>query len=261
MMLRPVALALALSAVALTTSACKDKDKGGAGGAGSASAGGSAGAGSSAPEAKAAPAPAADVTIDQFVAKGPPAACKTIASCKNDKVKVVATMPVMLIAGFGTMDKPELQKDMKAVDTTMKADKRFTPNESECTTLSGIALKVLGIDGEALKAKVGKTVSYDPKKGAACLEALAKSPDACATESKLATEPKMKEMEAFDKELKPAMEAFLKPCEGVIEGLVDEGGACDTDVECKGKGAKCKAAGAKPKDPKATKPKTCTAKK
>lgn len=260
MKLRLAALAFSLSAVAVVTPGCKDKGgAGGAGGAGSASAGASAAA-SAAPEVKA--SPAADVTVDQFVSKGPPAACKTITSCKNDKVKVVATMPIMLIAGFGTLDKPELGKELKAVDTAMKADKRFTPNESECTTMAGIAMKVLGIDGEAMKAKVGKTISYDPKKGAACLEALAKAPDACATETKLPAEPKMKEMESFDKELKPTMDAYLKPCEGVIEGMVDEGGACESDVECKGKGAKCKAAGgAKPKDPKAAKPKTCTAKR
>ncbi|MBX3188596.1 MAG: hypothetical protein KF819_16385 [Labilithrix sp.] len=268
MKLRLAALALSLSAVVVVTSSCKDKESAAdakEGGAGSAAPEGSAAASavaSAAPEAKA--SPAQDVTIDQFVAKGPPAACKTITSCKNDKVKVVVTMPIMLVAGFGTLDKPELGKELKAVDTSMKAEKRFTPSESECTTLSGIALKVLGIDGESLKAKIDKTISYDAKKAAACLDALATAPEACAQETKLATEPKMKEMEAFDKELKPSMEAYLKPCEGVIEGLVDEGGACESDVECKGKGAKCKAAGgAKAKDAKAkdAKAKTCTAAK
>ncbi len=253
------ALVLGVSAAFVMLSACKNKGDAAADAAGGGAASGSAAASA---VASAAPPPA-DVTIDQFVAKGPPAACKTIASCKNDKVKVVATTPVMLIAAFGTIDKPELAKDMKGVETSMKAEKRWTPNEAECTTLGGIALKVLGIDGQALKSKVGKTVSYDAKKAAACLDTLAKAPDACAQESKLAGEPKMKEMEAFDKELKPAMDAWLKPCEGVIEGMVDEGGACESDVECKGK-SKCKAGGggAKPKDKtKDPKAKTCTASK
>jgi hypothetical protein len=264
MKLRSFALALVLPVMVIAATACKDKDKGGgdggasgagsAGSSGSAAAGGSAGgSGSAAPEAKSA-APK-DMTVDQFLTKAPPAACKTITSCKNDKVKVTATMPLMLVAGFGTMDKPDLQKDLKAIDTAMKGEKRWTLNEAECGTYATVSMKVLGVEGETLKAKVGKTVAYDATKAAACLEALGKAPEACATENKLAAEPKMKEMEAFDKELKPAMDAWLKPCEGVIDGMVDEGGACESDVECKGKGAKCKG-GAKggpapKKDPKA----------
>ncbi len=204
-----------------------------------------------APEAKPADKAAApaDMPLDQFLTKVVPAACKTITECKNDKVKVAATMPVMMVAGFGTMDKPELGKEVKSVDASMKADKRFLPNEAECTTLGNVSMKVLGMQADALNAKVGKTVSYDAKKAAACVASLAKAPDACGTEVKLASEPKMKEMEGFSKELEPALDGFVKPCQDVVSGLVEAGGACELDVECKGKGAKCKAAkGAKAGD-------------
>jgi hypothetical protein len=193
------------------------------------------------PAEKAAAAPA-ELPLDQFLTKAVPAACKTIAECKNDKMKVATTMPVMLIAGFGTIDKPELGNEVKAVNTSMKADKRFVPNEKECTTLGGVAMKVLGMQADALNGKVGKTIAYDAKKAATCVDSLSKAPDACGTEVKLANEPKMSEMEGFSKELKPALDGFAKPCEDVITGLVDAGGACELDVECKGKGAKCKPA-------------------
>ena len=112
------------------------------------------------PAEKAAAAPA-ELPLDQFLTKAVPAACKTIAECKNDKMKVATTMPVMLIAGFGTIDKPELGNEVKAVNTSMKADKRFVPNEKECTTLGGVAMKVLGMQADALNGKVGKTIAYD----------------------------------------------------------------------------------------------------
>lgn len=203
-----------------------------------------------------------DVPLDQFLAKSVPAACKTIATCKNDKVKVAATMPIMLIAGFGTIDKPELGNELKSAETSMKKDKRFVPNESECTTYGNVAMKVLGMQADALNAKVGKTIAYDSKKAAACLASIKKGPDACATEVKLAAEPKMNEIDAISKEVDPALDALTKPCDDVITGLVDAGGACDLDVECKGKGSKCKeshghAKGANAKGAKPTK--TCEA--
>ena len=80
-------------------------------------------------------------------------------------------------------------------------------------------------------------------------------PEQCKTEVKLATEPKFKDIDAFGKELHDPLEAYAKPCEDVITGTVEVGGACDSDVECKVKGAKCQ----KGKDPK-VKTKSCQAK-
>jgi hypothetical protein len=234
---------LSLAAVAaFASTACKSKDAG-SGTTTSASAAASNSAGTKPAEKAAAPA---EVPLDQFLTKVVPATCKTITECKNDKMKVTATMPILLITGFGTIDKPDLAKEVKGVDASMKADKRFLPNEKECTTLGNVALKVLDMQPDKLNSKVGKTISYDSKKAATCIAALGKAPNECSTEVKLATEPKMGEMDGFSKEMKPSLDAFAQPCEDVIAGLVDVGGACESDVECKGKGVKCKApAGAK----------------
>jgi hypothetical protein len=218
--------------------ACKGKD----GNAGTTTSAASVDTNGTKPAEKAA-APA-EVPLDQFLTKVVPATCKTITECKNDKVKVAATMPVMLITGFGTIDKPELGKEVKGVDDSMKADKRFIPNEKECTTLGNVALKVLDMDAEKLNAKVGKTIAYDAKKASACITSLGKAPNECSTEVKLATEPKMGEIDAISKEVKPSLDGFAQPCEDVVTGLVDVGGACDSDLECKGKGMKCKAGAA-----------------
>lgn len=253
MKLSHVTIPALAAAIALLGTACKDKEKENANATTTAA---SVATGEASPaEPKAAVND--EVPLDQFLGKVVPAACKTIDQCKNDKVKVAATMPVMLIAGFGTIDKPELGKEVKSVDTSMKNDKRFVPNESECTTLGGVAMKVLGMQADALNAKVGKTIAYDAKKAHACLASLEKAPEACGTEVKLSAEPKMKEMDALSKEVKPSLDAFAKPCEDVISGLVDAGGSCELDVECKGKGAKCKAAKGKGAEKDAAK--TCQA--
>jgi hypothetical protein len=73
---------------------------------------------------------------------------------------------------------------------------------------------------------------------------------------KLATEPKFKEIDAFSKELHDPLDAYGKPCEDVVTGLLEAGAACEYDVECKGKGLKC----SKAKDPKNPKARTCQAK-
>lgn len=250
MKLSHMTVTLVAAIACLGTAACKGKDDG----ANATTTAASVAATGDKPAEKAAAAPA-EMPLDQFLTKVVPAACRTITSCKNDKMKVAATMPVMLVAGFGTIDKPELGKEVKSVDTSMKADKRFVPNEAECTTLGNVAMKVLGMQADTLNAKVGKTIAYDSKKAAACVASMSKAPDACGTEVKLATEPKMSEMDGFSKELKPALDGFAKPCEDVITGLVDAGGACELDVECKGKGAKCK--GAKGAAKGKTEAKTC----
>ena len=189
-------------------------------------------------------------TITEFTAKIAPATCTMLAACKNDKVKATLSMSVILAASFGSMDNPDLAKEMQGVSKSMKADKRFLPSEAECTTIGNIALKVVGVNPD----KVGKTLAYDATKGAACLASIATAPEPCKTEVKLATEPKFKDIDAFGKELHDPLEAYAKPCEDVITGVVEVGAACDSDLECKGKGNKCQ----KAKDPK-TKTKVCTA--
>ena len=245
-----IVVALVIAGIAAV--GCKKKDKDGEVGpaaAGSASASAaSAAAGSAAPVA--AP-PAGEVSVADFTARVAPTTCKMLEACKNDKVKATLSMSVMLVASFGSMDKPDLAKEMQDVSKSMKAEKRFLPNEAECTTTGNVALKVVGMTPD----KVGKTLAYDAKKGAACLASIAAPPEQCKTEVKLATEPKFKDIDAFGKELHDPLEAYAKPCEDVITGMVDIGGACDSDVECKGKGNKCQ----KGKDPK-VKTKSCQAK-
>jgi len=191
-----------------------------------------------------------DLTITEFTAKIAPTTCTMLAACKNDKVKATLSMSVILAASFGSMDKPDLAKEMQGVSKSMKADKRFLPSEAECTTIGNIALKVVGVTPD----KVGKTLAYDATKGAACLASIATAPEPCKTEVKLAAEPKFKDIDAFGKELHDPLEAYAKPCEDVITGLVEVGAACDSDLECKGKGNKCQ----KAKDLK-IKTKVCTA--
>ncbi|MEI9885766.1 MAG: hypothetical protein WDN08_04555 [Rhizomicrobium sp.] len=180
-----------------------------------------------------------------------------IDQCKNDKVKATVTMTAMMFASFGSFDKPELQKEVSAVGKSMKAEKRWLPNEAECATTGNVALKVLGMSPEVLKDRVGKSVSFDGKKASACITSLGTQPDVCKTEVKLATEPKFREIESFEKELKAPLDAYGKPCEGVVEGLVDVGGACEYDLECKGKGVTC----TKAKDAKKAKGATAPAAK
>jgi hypothetical protein len=236
MISRNISLAAAAAAlVCLQAVGCKDKPET----VPSASTGAPSAAASAKTTSAATPA-SSELPVDQFLSKLPPTACKTLEGCKNDKLKVVVTMPAMLIAGFGTLDKPELQKELEPVNAGMKSSKRFLPNESECTTLGGVALKVLGMEAKSIEAKIGKTVKYDAKKAAACIDELGKAPPACGTAVKLEAEPKMKDMEAMSKELKGDVEAYAKPCEEVFEGTVEAGGACELDVECKGKDVKCK---------------------
>ena len=213
----------------------------------------SASAGASAKPADMAPA---DVPLDQFIGKISPSTCKMLDDCKNDKVKVVVATSAILVASFGSMDNPEAQKQISAIDKSMKADKRFLPNNAECNTIGGVALGVLGMKADAIQPKVGKTVAYDGKKAAACLASISTPPDACKTEAKVTTEPKMKDIDSMSSELKPALESYAKACEEVMTGLVDAGGACEYEFECKGKDMKCKSTGSGK-----TKTKTCAAKK
>lgn len=256
MNLRRISVSAALTAVTLlAVAACKDKPSDGPAAKPSAAAAASAAApaGSASANTTSATTAAAssDMPLADFLGKIPTTACKALSECKNDKVKAVATMPVMLIAGFGTMDKPDLQKELEPVNSGMKQSKRWLPNDAECATLGGVALKVLGMQADTLEKKIGKTVNYDAKKGAACIESLAKAPAACGTEVKLATEPKMKDMDAMSKEVKSELDAYAKPCEEVFEGTVEAGGACEIDLECKGKDVKCKGPKGKPKACKA----------
>lgn len=239
-------IVVALLVAGIVTVGCKKKSNGGED---PAAAGSSSAATSSASATPVVPTPpAGDVSAADFTTKIAPAACKMLEACKNDKVKATLSMSVMLVASFGSMDKPDLAKEMQEVSKSMKTDKRFLPNEAECATTGNVALKVVGMTPD----KIGKTLAYDTKKGAACLASIATPPEQCKTEVKLAAEPKFKDIEAFGKELHDPLEAYAKPCEDVITGIVDLGGACDSDVECKGKGNKCQ----KGKDPK-VKTKSC----
>lgn len=245
---------LLVSSLALTAfvAGCKAKPGDASADASTNAAAMSASAGASA-KVEAAPA---ELPLDQFVGKIPSSTCKMLDDCKNDKVKVVITTSAMLVAGFGSMDNPEAQKQMSGVDKSMKADKRIFPNNAECNTVGTVALGVLGMKADAIQPKIGKTVAYDGKKAAACLASIATPPDACKTENKVTTEPKMKDIDSMSTELKPALESYAKACEEVMTGMVEAGGACEYEFECKGKDMKCKSSGTGK-----TKTKTCAAKK
>ena len=239
------ALVFAAAVLALAAPACKAKSD--------AAAQTTTTSGSAATPAQAAaeaPASPKDATLAEFVSKAPAVACKTISACKNDKVKVVTGATAMMVLGLGTLDKPDLAKDIKPIDVAMKAEKRATLSEAECGTVGATLLKVVGLDAAP---RIGKTVAYDAAKGGACLAALAQAPSACSEEVKVAENPKFSEIGAMEKDVKGSLDTFSKPCEGVISGMVEEGGACELDAECKGKKVKCREAGTAKAAPKGAK--------
>lgn len=194
----------------------------------------------------AAPEKPKGVPVTDFLAKLAPTTCSWIDQCKNEKFKVVTSTMGMMIAGMGAMDKPELGKKLQGIGDAMKTEKRAFPNKQECETIGGVVLQLAGMTPEIIQAKVGKTVQYDEAKGAACLAALEKPLAACATEVKLTGEPKLSELDGFEKEFKGDLDSQTKVCEEALSGMVEAGGACEYEFECKGANAKCKgAAGAK----------------
>jgi hypothetical protein len=224
---------LLLAASAISLSAC---DKGDQAKSGSATAGSAAPGTTAAATAQA----ATSLTPKEFLAKLPPTTCKWLGECKNDKVKFTLTTTAMMVAGFGSMDKPELAKQVKGVGDAMKKDKRSLPNTSECETIGGVAMQVIGLTPEALEAKIGKTVQYDGAKAAACIAAIQSPFALCATEVKLEGEPKLADLDAYGKEVEAPFDAHTKACSDVFTGTVEQGKACEYDFECKGENAGCK---------------------
>lgn len=202
------------------------------------------------------PKPAAQgIPVDKFAAEIAPTTCDWIEQCKNDKVKAIPVMMAMMVAGFGSMGKPALKKQMDAVSKSMDKDKRWLPNKQECLTIGGIALKLQGLSADTLKAKIGKTVKYDPVKASACLASF-KSPFApCKKEVKLAKDPNLGQTDKFEKQFKGKLDAYTKACNGALTGMVALGGTCEYGFECKGEHTGCRP------DPKDHKKKTCQAKK
>ncbi len=190
---------------------------------------------------------AKSIPVDQFLTKIAPTTCTWLDQCKNEKIKAVTATMGMMIAGFGTMDKPELAAQVKTVGEGMKKENRHLPNKQECDTIGGVVMKVIGLTPDAVNAKVGKTLQYDGEKAAACLATLASPFAPCETEVKLTSEPKMSELESFEKEFKDQLDAHTKACEGVFAGLVEAGQACEYDFECKGEHSKCKSDANNPK--------------
>jgi hypothetical protein len=194
---------------------------------------------------KAAPK-ATSIPVTDFLAKLAPNACTWIDQCKNEKIKAVAATMGMMIAGFGSMDKPDLAAKVKTVGDAMKADKRALPNKQECETVGGVVLQLGGMTPDIVQGKVGKTVQYDGEKAAACFAALEGAFAPCATEVKLTGEPKLSEIETFQKEFDKDLDVQMKACDGVFTGMIEAGQACEYEFECKGESSDCKgAAGAK----------------
>ena len=252
-----VSLLLLAGVLAGSMVGCGGKEEQPAGGSpsatGSAAAPGKAGSTAAPGKAADASPKASSLPINDFLSKVTPAACGWIDQCKNEKVKALTAATGMMIAGFGALDKPELSKQMKTVETLMNGDKRSLPNKQECETIGGVVLQVIGMTPESLQAKIGKTVQYDGEKAAACLATFASPFEPCNTEVKLTGEPKMSDISGFEKELEGPLDAYMKACEGMLTGMVEVGQACEADFECKGEHSKCKT------DPKNPKAKACAA--
>jgi hypothetical protein len=192
------------------------------------------------------PAKVTSIPVTDFLAKLAPTACSWLDQCKNEKVKAFTATMGMMVAGFGAMDKPDLAKQVQGVGDAMKKDKRSLPNKQECETVGGVVLQLGGMTPEILQAKIGKTVQYNGEKAAACFAAIDTPFALCATEVKLTGEPKLSEIEVFEKEFGADLEKHTKTCGEVLTGMVELGQACEYEFECKGEGSKCKGgAGAK----------------
>jgi hypothetical protein len=183
------------------------------------------------------------MTVDQFASKLTPTACKAIDQCKNEEVKSATSTMLLFAASMAAMQDKEMQKKLKPISDTLEKEKRFFLKEDECNTVFGSFTGETGMDGETLKAKVGKTIEFDAEKAQACLDNMM-SVKACEKEVKLEKELKMKDMEKVMKDAK--LEDALKPCQTAIVGKVAEGENCDYEYECKGDDVKCSA----PKDAK-----------
>ena len=197
---------------------------------------------------EAAPKAAAKTTampVTEFLAKIAPAACGWLDQCKNEKIKAVTATMGMMIAGFGSMDKPDLAKQVQGVGDAMKKDKRSLPNKQECETVGGVVLQLGGMTPEIVQAKIGKTVQYDGEKAAACFASIDAPFAPCATEVKLTGEPKLSEIDGFEKEFSADLDKHTKACGEVLTGMVEAGQACEYEFECKGEHSKCKGAAGK----------------
>lgn len=193
---------------------------------------------------------AGEVELATFTKELPKVGCKTLGECKNEKIQQTFSGLMMMTAGFAGMQNPEVGKKLKKVQETLKKDERSSFNEAECNTVAGVMIEVSGLQQDVLAKKVGKTVEYDPKKGAACLQELAKM-SACDEEVKAEGKLKMQEMQATLQKLEK--QGPLKACEETLAGKLEEGKECEFGYECQGE-MKCS-------DGKDAKKKTCQSRK
>lgn len=198
---------------------------------------------SAAPKAaKVAPKP---LGVADFLAQIPAAGCKALDACKNDKVKTAVEMPIMAMAGFGSMDNPALAKQMKAVGKAMsKAENKGFPTEQHCEAIGKIALEVTGLVAKTVKGKIGKTVKYDAQKAAACLAAIHSPFPACSSNFRV-KDPTMGEAEKYQKAYGSQIDAHTEVCNGALVGLLAAGKSCEYDYECAGENSKCTGHGKK----------------
>lgn len=183
------------------------------------------------------PAKAVPTTMDTagFTAQLPSSACDTIQQCKNEEMRGYVEFMMAFMGGFASMDKTTgLAPIMSKVGESMKAEKRILLNRDECEPILTKLLELNGMIGAPLtKSMESKRAVFDAEKATQCIENFKTPPAQCTEAKQLAEEIKMSKAEGFEKQFQGPLRDYLKTCGEVIQGTVDEGGACDTDSECK----------------------------
>jgi hypothetical protein len=192
-------------------------------------------------EAKETPPEPKSLTVAQFTTDAPAAACKVLATCKNEEVTASISAMMVLIAGFASLKDKAMQDELKAVGDAMKKENRHSLNGDECTKVMGAITKATGFNAEKIQASIdAKKVEFNAEKAAACSAALSTPPKACAEEKKLTGEPKMEDLDKMMKGYEKDFEEYLKPCQEAFVGKVAAGEACENDFECAGEKVECK---------------------
>jgi hypothetical protein len=217
----------------VATAACEDK-----GGAPATDGAPSSSAANKKPKEQEAPK---SLTVEQFTADAPVAACKTLASCKNEEVTISIGAMLMMMAGFATLEDPAASKELEAISAAMKKEGRNTINGDECNKIMGAVTKSTGFNAETIQASIdAKKTEFNGEKAAACYAALSTQPSFCKDEKKVAGDPKLGELDRMMKAYEKELDAHTKACDETFVGKLAAGSACEHDFECAGEKVECK---------------------
>jgi len=183
------------------------------------------------------PAPPPPVKMDQaaFTAQLPSAACDAMQKCKNEEMRGYVEFMMMFMGGFGSLDKTTgLAPIMEKIGKGIKNENRFLLNQEECNSLLSKLLDIQGMTGAQLsKSLESNKATFDAAAATQCVEGFKTLPSQCSETKQLTEELKMGKVKGLEQQFQKTLVDYLKSCGDAIQGTVDDGGACDTDQECK----------------------------